>query len=818
VQFQVRALAKKAYFYTFSLLLSNLKDIFRKVMTQERTRKKALPVIPFVLTLLALLCATSGTFAQIANRSGEDSTIFISHTVFVPKTAYESGKENWGLDIGDIDKDGDIDVVTGSNLDGLVTVHYNDGKGRFDKNQSYPAGKYNRAVAVADLNEDGWLDVATVSVQDMQVNWLLNNGKGGLLPKKSTPAGGGFPHDIVSGDINQDGHPDLVTVTNSDGMVNVHFGDGSGNFTGAKRFPVEAKPRSVLIADINKDGIPDLIVGTDSRTVDYLIGKGGGLFEPFKYLTSGGANWGIGVGDFDKNGLLDICSASYIDGWLTVHLQKPGGKWEVPQRIISGDYNFDLVVGDFDLDGDLDITTASTRDEVINVHLNDGKGIFGLKNKITSGNWNSAIAAADFDGDKDIDVATASIKDNKMNIHRNNSIDPEGPTVATCVYGTVKDKDTGAPLEGIVAIIGPDGFSLKSGKTGPDGKYKFCDIPFGTGYKLTAKAKGYPKFEETFDLPESVGKEGLKKDAILEKIKATDLFGRVIDEETRLPLAGAAVTIKDKEGATVARLVADADGKYRTTLPFGQNYEVTASMDTYNEKSALVSLYPNDYPAGKEQNFELGKIKPKTAACIKGYVIEAGTGVKLAGAEVTVMDPSGSIVKKVSSDANGYYEACNVPFGTYNLAGNKKGYMYNIVEGVNVRPEDVEKGVSQDIELIKFEVGMKIILKNIFYDVAKATLRPESVAELDRLVRIMDQNPTLVVEIGGHTDSDGSDTYNEKLSQARSQSVVDYLTDAGVAENRLVAKGFGEKEPIAPNDTKENKQLNRRTEFKVLAF
>jgi outer membrane protein OmpA-like peptidoglycan-associated protein len=92
------------------------------------------------------------------------------------------------------------------------------------------------------------------------------------------------------------------------------------------------------------------------------------------------------------------------------------------------------------------------------------------------------------------------------------------------------------------------------------------------------------------------------------------------------------------------------------------------------------------------------------------------------------------------------------------------------------------------------------------------------VAELDRLVRIMEQNPTLVVEIGGHTDSDGSDEYNERLSQARSQSVVDYLLDAGIAENRLVAKGYGEKQPVAPNDTKENKQLNRRTEFGVLAF
>lgn len=787
-------------------------------MYQEKSTLLYTRVLSLLIVVVACLCTAMPGHAQVVNRSGQDSTIFISRTVFVPKYPYESGQENWGVDLGDIDKDGDMDAVTCSNLDGMINVHYNDGKGRFDRKQSYPGGKYNRAVVCADFNNDGWIDVATVSVQDMMVNWLLNDGKGGLKAKKSISAAGGFPHDITCADVNQDGFLDLVTVTNSANKVNIHMGDGAGNFTAAKSFATDAKPRSVLVADLNKDGIPDLIVGTDSRTVNYLIGKGGGNFDPSKYLVSGGANWGIGVGDFDKNGLLDIVSASYIDGWLSVHLQKPGMKFDLPQQVISGDYNFDLVVGDFDMDGDLDVVTASTRDEVINVHLNDGKGVFSAKSKITSGNWNSAIVAADLDGDKDLDIATSSIKDNKLNIHRNNSIDPEGPVVSTCIYGTVQDKDTGLPLEAVVAIVGADGFSLKSGKSTPDGKYKFCDIPFGTGYTLTAKAKGYPKYSETFDVPESVGKEGLKKDILLEKIKATDLYGRVIDEETRLPLAGSKITIKDKNGVLVNTLTADADGKYRTTLPFGQNYEVTASYDLYNEKSALVSLYPNDYPAGKEQNFELAKIKPKTSACIKGHVIEKGTGVKLAGADVTVMDTDGNIVKKVQSDANGYYEACNVPFGTYNLAGNKKGYMYNIIEGVTVKPEDVENGVTQDIELVKLEVGMKIVLRNIYYDVAKATLRPESVAELDRLVRIMDQNPTLVVEIGGHTDSDGSDTYNEKLSQARSQSVVDYLTDAGIAENRLVALGYGEKEPMAPNDTKENKQLNRRTEFKVLEF
>ncbi len=773
----------------------------------------------FAFVLILFSCwGASSVSAQVANRSGEDSTIFISHTVFVPKHPYGSGKENWGIATGDMDKDGDIDLVSSSNLDGMINVHYNNGKGDFSKKRQFRGGPYNRAVITGDFNKDGNLDIASVSVKDMKVNVLLADGAGGYLPKKSIPAGGGFPHDITTADVNQDGNLDLVTVTNMNHKVNLHFGDGNGNFAGAKSLPTTMKPRSVLVDDLNKDGIPDLIVGTDNREINYLLGKGQGQFEPKKYLLGDGAIWGIGVGDFNKDGYPDVCGASYSTNKLSVFLTKANMQYERPQIIESGDYNFDLVCADFDLDGDIDIVTASTRDEVINVHINDGTGKFGEKNKITSGNWNSAIVSADFDGDKDLDIATASIKDDKINIHRNASVDPEGPLVSTCVYGIAKDKDTGEPLQAIVAIVGEDGFSMKSIKTKPDGKFKFCDLPFGTGYSLQAKARGYPKFSEPFDLPESVGKEGLRKDAILEKIKETKLYGRVIDIETRDPLPGSNLQIKDKNGTVVKNLVADAQGRYETVLPFGTNYEMLVTMEEYNEKIALVSLYPNDYPQGVERNFELQKIKPKTTACIKGYVIEEKSREKIPGATVKVLDKDGNIIKQAQSDDKGYYEACDVPFGIYNMSGNKKGYMYNFIEGIEVTEADVDSGVEQDIELVKFYVGMKIVLKNIYYDVAKATLRDESVAELDRLIQIMEENPTLVVEIGGHTDSDGSDSYNQRLSQARSQSVVDYLLDAGIAEDRLVAKGYGEKEPIAPNDTKENKQLNRRTEFKVLAF
>lgn len=130
--------------------------------------------------------------------------------------------------------------------------------------------------------------------------------------------------------------------------------------------------------------------------------------------------------------------------------------------------------------------------------------------------------------------------------------------------------------------------------------------------------------------------------------------------------------------------------------------------------------------------------------------------------------------------------------------------------------------VKEDIELKPMEAGRSFKLNNILYDFDKATLRPESKVELDRLVVILNENTEIKVEISSHTDSKGSDSYNKKLSQRRAQSVVDYLTNKGINKDRLVASGYGESKPVAPNtnddgsDNPEGRQLNRRTEFKVL--
>jgi outer membrane protein OmpA-like peptidoglycan-associated protein len=126
--------------------------------------------------------------------------------------------------------------------------------------------------------------------------------------------------------------------------------------------------------------------------------------------------------------------------------------------------------------------------------------------------------------------------------------------------------------------------------------------------------------------------------------------------------------------------------------------------------------------------------------------------------------------------------------------------------------------ISTSVQLDDVKDGMTLILRNVYYDFDKATLQQESFPELDKVVQFMKDNPTVKVEIGSHTDDVGSDEYNMVLSQKRAQSAVNYLVSKGIAKTRLVPKGYGETRPIASNDDEnEGRELNRRTEFKILS-
>ncbi len=202
---------------------------------------------------------------------------------------------------------------------------------------------------------------------------------------------------------------------------------------------------------------------------------------------------------------------------------------------------------------------------------------------------------------------------------------------------------------------------------------------------------------------------------------------------------------------------------------------------------------------------------------LKGVVSDAKT-YKLLEAAIELIDNSlNEVIATFKSNSTTGKYLVSLPSGkNYGIAVKKDGYLFHS-ENFDLKASEEFQEVEKNIALKPIEVGQSIILKNIFFDFDKATIRPESANELDRLIKLLTENPTLKIELGSHTDSKGSDDYNQKLSQSRSQSVVTYLIGKGIATDRLVAKGYGESVPVASNDNEAGRQENRRTEFKILS-
>lgn len=202
---------------------------------------------------------------------------------------------------------------------------------------------------------------------------------------------------------------------------------------------------------------------------------------------------------------------------------------------------------------------------------------------------------------------------------------------------------------------------------------------------------------------------------------------------------------------------------------------------------------------------------------LKGTITDEITGDSLESTIVIKDLEKNEEVTTISSNSETGKYLVSLPSGkNYGISVNSTGYLFQSVN-VNIPLSTGYQEIIKDVQLKKIEIGKKIVLNNIFYDFDKSTLRTESISELDRMVLLMNQNPTIKIELSSHTDNIGSDDYNMTLSQARAQSVVDYLISKGISKDRLVAKGYGKSIPIATNDTEEGRQQNRRTEFKILS-
>ncbi|MEO8582526.1 MAG: OmpA family protein [Flavitalea sp.] len=242
------------------------------------------------------------------------------------------------------------------------------------------------------------------------------------------------------------------------------------------------------------------------------------------------------------------------------------------------------------------------------------------------------------------------------------------------------------------------------------------------------------------------------------------------------------------------------------TLDAGGEYAyLTTSLNTYGESDIVrVKL--------------LEKEKPNPVVLVSGNVYNLKTKEPLSAYLAYETLPDGVEAGNAFSSATDGSFKIVLPYDkNYSIHATAEHFF---AQSENLNLDSLIKAgykeIHKDLYLAPIEIGTVVRLNNVFFDYDKADLRAESFIELNRVVKLLTENPNMEIEMSAHTDSRGSDDYNYKLSDNRARSVTEYILSKGIAKSRVISQGYGETKPVAANDTEENMQLNRRVEFKIL--
>lgn len=279
------------------------------------------------------------------------------------------------------------------------------------------------------------------------------------------------------------------------------------------------------------------------------------------------------------------------------------------------------------------------------------------------------------------------------------------------------------------------------------------------------------------------------------------LSGIVTDSET-----GEAIEAEVSFPASSILPQATVDGYYSVELLAG-SVPIRVTSEGYLPFSETVVIV-----AGQDHAFDIAMDPVPDNGILTGTVTDGETDEIISGATVLVEGLPEGIEGTATTDRNGVY-SLELPEGNWTVKVLAEGY----VEVVKVQVMTAEETTLFDVEMRPALVeGQVLSFNNIYFDSGSSNIKPESFPILDNVAQTLIENRGIAVRIAGHTDSDGSSSYNQGLSERRANSVRDYLVNKGVPANTLTTVGYGEEQPVVPNTSAANKAQNRRIEFTVL--
>jgi outer membrane protein OmpA-like peptidoglycan-associated protein len=320
------------------------------------------------------------------------------------------------------------------------------------------------------------------------------------------------------------------------------------------------------------------------------------------------------------------------------------------------------------------------------------------------------------------------------------------------------------------------------------------------------------------------------------------LTGTVRDSSTQEILPNTAIEILDENGNIVAAFKSDETGSFKLEVEKNKNYVIAYKNEGYNSVQQTVSI-----PLKAKGTIQTLAILAKPAPVVEEfigfglscYVTEAKTNLALDSVEITLVDPLTKIefIKRFTEKNGTITEMlANAQLNdslAYTITLKKKGYFTKVLDFKKQLTKPGIVGIHEelDLSLTKIEEGMDLAkvfkINPIYFDVNKFNIRPDAAIELDKIIAIMNENPTLVVELGSHTDCRAPIAYNERLSDRRAKASAAYIKLKIKNLTRIYGKGYGESQLITDcpceGDVKstcsdEEHQLNRRTEFKIIKF
>jgi hypothetical protein len=318
--------------------------------------------------------------------------------------------------VGDFNRDGKLDLAVANWASNNVSVLLGNGDGTLGAAVNYGAGSNPHSVAVGDFNGDGKLDLAVANAGSGNVSVLLGNGDGTF--RAAVSYGTGLtPESVAVGDFNGDGKLDLVVASDSSGnvgIVSVLLGNGDGTFQAAVDYGTGFGPSSVGVGDFNGDGKLDLAVANFvGGNVSVLLGNGDGTFRAAVSYWTGSTPESVAVGDFNGDGKLDLAVASDSSGnvgIVSVLLGNGDGTFQAAINYGTGLGPRSVAVGDFNRDGKLDIAVANENSGNVSVLLGNGDGTFQAAANYGAGYGSGgpvSIAVGDFNDDGRLDLAVA---------------------------------------------------------------------------------------------------------------------------------------------------------------------------------------------------------------------------------------------------------------------------------------------------------------------------------------------------------------------------------------------------------------------------